>query len=112
MFPDFELRLCKGTQRYKERLKRLFPSESRRLKRTLICLTVYLWLSPIPNGPPKNWLDRLRYVFRHPVLMKYHRATYQQMLNHITRNPRLQAALSAHAATADCRPTVRRPFCA
>ena len=35
-----------------------------------------------PHGPPKNLLDRLRYAFRHPVLIKYHRATYQQMLNH------------------------------
>jgi hypothetical protein len=57
-----------------------------------------------PHGPPKNLLDRLRHAFRHPVLIKYHRATYQQMLNCITRTSRLQAALSAHCGNSGLPP--------
>ena len=33
VFPYFELRLCKGKQRYHERLQRLFPHESRAISR-------------------------------------------------------------------------------
>ena len=104
VFPDFELRLCKGKQRYHERLKRLFPHESRAISRYFNLIDRLLNAFSDPHGPPKNLLDRLRYAFRHPVLIKYHRATYQQMLNHITRNPRLQAALSAHCGNSGLPP--------
>jgi all-trans-retinol 13,14-reductase len=104
MFPDFELRLCKGKQRYKERLQCLFPHESKAIERYFNVIDSLLRAFSDPHGPPKSLLDRLRYIFRHPVLMKYHRATYQQMLNGITRNPRLQAALSAHCGNSGLPP--------
>ncbi|MCF8145289.1 MAG: NAD(P)/FAD-dependent oxidoreductase [Deltaproteobacteria bacterium] len=104
VFPDFEVRLCKGKERYQERLQRLFPQESKAIERYFNVIDSLLRVFSDPHGPPKSLLDRLRYVFRHPVLIKYHRATYQQMLNGITRNPRLQAALSAHCGNSGLPP--------
>ncbi len=104
IFPDFELRLCKGKARYHERLLTLFPQESRAIQRYFKLLERLLEAFSDPHGPPKNLWDRLRYAIRHPVLMRYHRATYQQMLSDITPNPRLQAALSAHCGNAGLPP--------
>ena len=104
IFPDFELRLCKGKARYFERLLKLFPHESKALRQYFKLLDQLLEAFSDPHGPPKNLWDRLRYACRHPVLMKYHRATYQQLLSDITPNPRLQAALSAHCGNAGLPP--------
>jgi phytoene dehydrogenase-like protein len=104
VFPDFELRLCKDKAQYHERLLKLFPHESNALKQYFQLLDRLLAAFSDPHGPPKNLWDRLRYAIRHPVLMKYHRATYQQILDNITTNPRLQAALSAHCGNAGLPP--------
>jgi len=110
MFPDFELQLCKGKQRYQERLQRLFPHESNAIKKFFHILDSMLIAVSDPHGPPKNMLDKLLYVFRNPVLVRYFRSTYQQMLNSITRNPRLQAALSAHCGNSGVPPNRASAF--
>lgn len=104
VFPDFEIRLCKGQARYHERLLKLFPKESKALNNYFTLLDRLLKAFSDPHGPPKNLFDRLRYAIRHPVLMRYHKATYQQLLSDITSNPRLQAALSAHCGNAGLPP--------
>jgi all-trans-retinol 13,14-reductase len=104
VFPDFELRVCKGKAQYHDRLLKLFPHESKALRQFFKLIDRLLSAFSDPHGPPKNWVDRIRYAFRHPVLMRYHRATYQQMLKHITPNPRLQAALSAHCGNSGLPP--------
>jgi len=104
LFPDFELQLCKGKQRYQERLKRLFPHESKAINKFFHILDSLMNAVSDPHGPPKNILERLSYVVRNPVLVRYFRSTYQQMLNSITRNPRLQAALSAHCPNSGAPP--------
>jgi all-trans-retinol 13,14-reductase len=104
VFPDFELRVCKGKEQYHDRLLRLFPNESKALGKFFDLIDRLLRAFSDPHGPPKNLWDRLLYAYRHPVLMRYHRATYQQMLKHITPNPRLQAALSAHCGNSGLPP--------
>lgn len=104
MFPDFELQLCKGKHRYRERLQHLFPDESKAIKKFFHILDAMIQAVSDPHGPPKNMLDKLLYVYRNPVLVRYFRSTYQQMLNSITRNPRLQAALSAHCPNSGTPP--------
>jgi all-trans-retinol 13,14-reductase len=104
MFPDFELRVCKGKEQYYDRLLQLFPHESKALRKFFDLIDSLLKAFSDPHGPPKNLWDRLLYAYRHPVLMRYHRATYQQMLKHITPNPRLQAALSAHCGNSGLPP--------
>jgi phytoene dehydrogenase-like protein len=104
MFPDFELRICKGRSAYEERLHTLFPNDTKAIRAYFGVIDRLLSAFSDPHGPPKTWLDRIRYIIRHPVLMKYHSATYQKMLNGITRNPRLQAALSAHCGNSGLPP--------
>jgi phytoene dehydrogenase-like protein len=104
VFPDFELRVCKGKAQYHDRLLQLFPHEGKALRQYFELIDRLLSAFSDPHGPPKNLWDRLMYVFRHPVLMRYHRATYQQMLGHITPNPQLQAALSAHCGNSGLPP--------
>lgn len=110
MFPDFELRLCKGKQRYQERIQRLFPHESNAIKKFFHILDSMINAVSDPNGPPKNIIDKLLYVFRNPILVRYFRSTYQQMLDGVTRNPNLQAALSAHCPNSGAPPNRASAF--
>jgi all-trans-retinol 13,14-reductase len=110
IFPDFELQLCKGRQRYQERLHRLFPNESKAIKKLFHIQDRLITAIANPNGPPKNILEKLLYLIRNPVLARYFRSTYQQMLNSITRNPSLQAALSAHCGNGGLPPNRASAF--
>jgi all-trans-retinol 13,14-reductase len=109
-FPEFDLKICKDRQCYQERLHALFPGEKKAIQAYFTVIERLLKAFSDPHGPPKSLLDRIRYIFRHPVLMKYHRATYQQMLDGITRNPRLQAALSAHCGNSGLPPNQASAF--
>jgi all-trans-retinol 13,14-reductase len=109
-FPGLELRICKGRQLYQERLHSLFPEEKKAIQEYFNIIDRLLSAFSDPHGPPKTFFDRIRYIIRHPVLMKYHRATYQKLLNGITRNPRLQAALSAHCGNSGLPPDQASAF--
>jgi all-trans-retinol 13,14-reductase len=104
LFPCLEVRVCKGRQLYQERLHALFPKDKKDIQAFFGIIERLLSAFSDPHGPPRNFLDRVRYIIRHPVLMKYHRATYQKLLNGVTRNPRLQAALSAHCGNSGLPP--------
>lgn len=110
IFPDFELRLCKGQQLYQERLHQLFPDEAKAIKKFFRILNALLSVVSDPHGPPKNIFDKLMFVVRNPVLVRYFRSTYQQMLKSVTRNPRLQAALAAHCANSGSPPNRASAF--
>ena len=109
-FPDFELRLCKGKEQYQERLLELFPNESKPIKKFFHTIDQLMKAFSDPKGPPKNILDKIGYVVRHPVLVRYFRSTYQKMINGITRNPLLQAALSAHCGNSGLPPSMASAF--
>ena len=109
-FPDFELQLCKGRERYQERLLALFPHETKPIEKFFHTIEQLLKALSDPKGPPKNILDKIGYVFRHPVLVKHFRSTHQKMLNGITRNPLLQAALSAHCGNSGLPPNMASTF--
>jgi len=104
IFPDFELRMCKGRQRYKERLHQLFPNESKALNKYFSLLEAMVAAINNTQSPPKNIFDKFMYVVRNPVLVRYFRSTYQQMLDSITSNAHLQAALSAHCGNSGLPP--------
>ncbi|MBR9982349.1 MAG: NAD(P)/FAD-dependent oxidoreductase [Desulfatitalea sp.] len=103
-FPDFELRICKNRSAYQQRLEAMFPGEQKAIRHYFDVIERLLNAFSDPHGPPKTWLDRIRYILRHRVLMKYHSATYQKMLDGITRNPQLTAALSAHCGNCGLPP--------
>lgn len=95
VFPDFELRLCKGKERFKEQLIKLFPKEERGIDK-------YFQIYDRVTQAVESLLDveaRPLKVFgwmvKNPVMLKYGRATYQALLDEVTSDLRLQTALAS-----------------
>ena len=109
-FPDFELRLCKGRERYRQRLLDIFPKEAKAIDKYFHILDAMLSAIASTTAPPKNMFEKIMYVVRNPVLVRYFRSTYEQMLKSITPNRRLHAALSAHCANSGSPPSHASAF--
>lgn len=93
VFPDYEVSMCKGIDAYRDRLTRDFPHEAVGLRRFFelvreIAQTLGA-LSKIGGA-----LDALRLAPRFATLLKYHKATFSQVLDDFVRDPRLRAALA------------------
>ena len=93
-FPDYEVRMCKGADEYRARLTRDFPHEARGLKRFFellddVDVTVRSTMSARPGLP------LLRVIPKVPRLLKYHRATFSEILAEHVSDPRLRAVLAA-----------------
>lgn len=108
--PDFDMKIGKGRERYQERLLALFPEEKKAVQAYFNVIDRLLRAFSDPYGPPQTLFDRIRYLLRHPVLMKYHRATFQKMLDGITRHRGLQAALSVHCGNSGLPPDLASAF--
>jgi all-trans-retinol 13,14-reductase len=105
VFPDYEITLCKGKERYKEKLIREFPGERTGVEkyfRALDRVTEALGASMSGSG---GILGMLGFLIRHPVMLKYGRATYQKLLDDVTKDKLLQTVLSAHSATYGLSPS-------
>ena len=99
VFPDYEFVLCKGKERYKERLIRDFPKEVNGIRKYFsvfdkVCKATG---ASIPSG--RNPLGMLGFLMKNPVMLKYGRATYQKLLDEVTTDKLLQAVLGAHSGT-------------
>jgi phytoene dehydrogenase-like protein len=95
VFPDFELRLCKGKERFKEQLIQLFPNEERGIHKyfkiyepVTRAVESFVHLDARP-------LQLLGWMLRNPVMLKYARVPYQTLLDEVTSDIRLQTALAA-----------------
>ena len=95
VYPDHEVVVCKGRLRYQQRLQRLFNDERRAVERFFTVFDEILGAVRDAANTRGRWLPRLLFILRHPEIIRYHRQTYQQLLDKITANRRLQAALSA-----------------
>ena len=105
VFPDYEIALCKGKERYKEKLFREFPGEQTGIEkyfRVLDRVTEAMGASISGSG---GILGMLGLLIRHPVMLKYGRATYQKLLDDVTQDKLLQAVLSALSATYGLSPS-------
>jgi phytoene dehydrogenase-like protein len=95
IFPDFELRLCKGRERFIERLLNTFPKEERGIQKYFKVFDKIMEAvkaSQTMGGGVMEWVG---FILKHPVMMKYARAPYQKLLDEVTTDKRLQAALAA-----------------
>jgi phytoene dehydrogenase-like protein len=92
VFPDFELRLCKGKERFRNRLVELFPKEERGIDRFMAILGR---LQRAMSSPPSGPLGMIWFMLRNLSILKYMRAPYQRLLDDVTGDARLQAALAA-----------------
>jgi phytoene dehydrogenase-like protein len=94
VFPGYEVAMPRGAERYHERLARDFPSERRGLERFFALLHEFRGAVAALNRirGVTTLLGAARHV---PFLLRYGRATYQQLLEPLIRDPLLRAVLSA-----------------
>ena len=98
VFPDYEFRLCKGKERFREKLIRDFPREERGINKFFDVFDKILkamGASVSLEGP----LSMLGFLLKHPAMIKYSRIPYQKLLDEVTSDRRLQAVLTAHCVT-------------
>ncbi len=99
VFPDYEISLCKGKERYKEKLIRSFPTEENGIKKFFSVLNKITKATEASISAGEGPLGMLGFLLRHPVMLKYGRATYQKLLYEVTTDKLLQAVLAAHSTT-------------
>lgn len=91
VFPDFEFRVPKGVERYRDRLVEHFPSERAGIDRYIAFLEGFgalqkLSTSPSPGLMPKAW----------PAL-RYLTAPLSRVFDDCTRDPKLRAVLAGES---------------
>lgn len=97
VFPHHEVLFCKGTDRFRQRLQQMFDGDGPAVDRFFEIFNQIRQAVQDAAQTRGKWLLRLLFILRHPEMIRYHRQTYQQLLDKITANKRLQAALSAMA---------------
>jgi len=95
IFPDYELSVCKGKNRFIERLINDFPKEEPGIYKFFTVFEKIIKAVKASESMGEGVLQMLWYIVRHPVMMKYSRVPYQKLLNNVTSDKRLQAALAA-----------------
>lgn len=95
VFPDYELRVCKGKNRFIERLIRDFPREEHGIHEFFTVFQKIIQAMKASQSMEKGALQMLSFIVKHPVMMKYLRVPYQKLLNDVTSDKRLQAVLAA-----------------
>jgi len=99
VFGDYEFRLCKGKERFKEKLLKVFPREERGITKFLDVsdkIAKAMEASMLMEG---GLLAMLGFLLKHPVMLKYSRAPYQKLLDGVTSDKRLQAVLAGYSGT-------------
>ncbi len=95
IFPDYELRVCKGKERFIERLMAEFPKEKRRIEKFFEIFDKIIGAARASRALRGGLLKRLSFILKHPAMSKYSRVPYQRLLDEVTTDKRLQAALAA-----------------
>ena len=95
VFPDYELRVCKGKTRFIERLINDFPKEEPGIHKFFNVFEKIIQAVKASHSMGRGVLQMLSFIVRHPVMVKYSRVPYQKLLNDVTSDKRLQAALAA-----------------
>ena len=95
IFPDFELRLCKGKERFKEQLIRLFPQEESGIEKYFEIYEKVTRASESFMNIESRPLQLMGWMVKNPVMMRYGRAPYQALLDRVTSDIQLQTALAA-----------------
>jgi all-trans-retinol 13,14-reductase len=98
-FPDYEFRLCKGKERFRDKLITDFPREERGIHKFFHVfdkIQKAMHASGSVEGGP---LRMLGFLLKHPAMIKYSRSPYQKLLDEVTSDRRLQAVLTANCGT-------------
>ena len=95
IFPDYELRVCKGKNRFMERLINDFPAEESGIHKFFTVFEKIIQATKASESMGRGVLQMLSFIVRNPVMVKYSRVPYQKLLNDVTSDKRLQAVLAA-----------------
>lgn len=99
IFPDYQFELCKGKERFKERLIRDFPREERGINKFFVIFDKILKAMNASMSMESGFLRLPRFLLKHPVMLKYSRIFYQRLLDEVTSDKRLQAVLAGQSGT-------------
>ena len=97
IFRDFEFRLCKGKERFKEDLLKAFPKEERGITRFLEVSEKITKAMQASMSRERGFLEMLWFLLKNPVMLKYSRVPYQKLLDEVTSDKQLQAVLAGHS---------------
>lgn len=93
VFPGYEVKTPKGADKYRDRLATDFPHEKAGLDKFFKILAEFrLAISGLARV--KGVLSVLKLAPHAPLLLKYARATYAELLNPLIRDPLLKAVLA------------------
>ena len=95
IFPDYEIQLCKGKERFKDRLISEFPKEEKGIIEFFNLLNKIINAIEASRSIGSGLFGMLGFILKHPVMLKYSNAPYQKLLDHLTSDIRLKAILSA-----------------
>ena len=95
VFPDFELRLCKGKERFKEQLIGLFPDERRGINKYFEIYDRVVRANESVLDLEVRPMQVLSWLLRNPIMLKYGRVSYQALLDAVSQDIQLQTALAA-----------------
>jgi len=94
-FPDLEIRMCRGLERYRDRLASVFPAERDGLRRVFEIVSRYGEVSRLLMLPGRRQLSDLPAALKMPSVLRWERATFRELLGHYLKTPRARAVLAA-----------------
>lgn len=97
-FPDFEVRVCRGAQAYRDRLAAQFPGDVRGVDNVFEAVTELGSLSRIvehAHGPGRLRFADILDGLKSAPLLRYINATYGTFLDHAVQDPQLKAVFAA-----------------
>jgi all-trans-retinol 13,14-reductase len=99
VFGDYEFTVCKGRERFEEKLRKEFPKEERGISRFLEVLDKITQAVEASTSMAAGPVGMFKFLLKHPVMLKYSRVPYQKLLDEVTSDKRLQAVLSGYCGT-------------
>lgn len=94
-FPDFEVRMCRGIEAYRDRLVDAFPAERNGLHRVFDLVTRFGEVLPLLSLHGRPHLSDLRAALHVPSVLRWERATFGHLLQHYLKDPKARAVLAA-----------------
>jgi len=106
-FPDFEVRMCRGLERYRDRLAECFPGEREGMHRLfdLVARSRELtdqWPWPYSQTPH---VSDLRMVKHLPTVARWMSSSFRELLEHLLGDPRARAVVAAPDGDAGLPPS-------
>lgn len=94
-FPDFEIRMCRGIERYRDRLIEHFPADRAGLHQFFDVVSRFGQVSKLLVPGSKRRLQDLLALRHLPSLLRLQNATFAHLLDEYVQNPKAKAVLAA-----------------